>query len=192
MPEPGLLGWRAIDDLARLVGHYCWTEHRVFEVAGALTAAPVEDGAGAEATVWCAAVSRRHGEVARAWADRLPVRAGVDSAGFVTAPSDALAEALEGVEALADSVTGAGALVRGVLPGLERVYARHLGCASAVTEGPVMEVLTAACRVLAGERAAGESLLRGMQYDAHPEARVRTTFEQAFEEMGVLPAVRPS
>ena len=49
--------------------------------------------------VWCAGVSRRHGLLAARWAERLPVRAGVDAAALVTAPAGPLAEALDALAA---------------------------------------------------------------------------------------------
>ena len=78
--------WRGIDELARLVGAYGWVEHRIFQLTGVWASAPSEgaDAApGPELRVWCAAVSRHHGEVAGRWAERLPVRAGIDPAALV-------------------------------------------------------------------------------------------------------------
>ena len=189
MGEP--VSWRSIDELAGVVGRYCWTEHRIFEVAGAWAAAPSGDTAGAEVRVWCAALSRRHGDLARNWAERLPVRAGVDAAALV-APSTALASAFDALAEVADPVRGAAMLVGPVLGGLDAVYARDLETASPVREGSVAEVLVAARRALAAERASGEAVLRGMQTGGEDGSRVRDAFERAFEEIGIFPAVRPS
>jgi hypothetical protein len=186
--------WRSIDELARLVGRYCWTEHRIFELAGAWATAPAPDaadGVGAEVRVWCAAVSRRHGDLARSWAERLPVRAGVDPAAFV-APSGQLASAFDALGAVTDPVCGAGVLAGPVLAGLDAAYGAHLKTASAVSEGPVAEVLVAARLTLAADRASGEALLRGMQTAGTDALSGRDDFERAFEEMGIFPAVRPS
>ena len=84
-------GWRGIDELAALVGHYGWLEARLFELTGRWATAPAGDGAAPdgradELRVWCAAASRRHGELAAHWAQRLPVRAGVDAGALVVAP----------------------------------------------------------------------------------------------------------
>ena len=102
MAEPA--GWRGIDELAALVGHYGWLEARLFELTGRWATAPAGDGAAPdpradELRVWCAAASRRHGQLAAHWAQRLPVRAGVDAGSLVVAPSGALAEALDALEA---------------------------------------------------------------------------------------------
>jgi hypothetical protein len=186
--------WRSIDELARLVGRYCWTEHRIFELAGAWATAPAEDAAdatGAEVRVWCAAVSRRHGDLARCWAERLPVRAGVDAAALV-APSGQLASAFDTLGAVADPMGGAGVLAGPVLGSLDTAYAGHLETASAVSEGPVVEVLVAARHALAAERASGQALLRGMQPAGEDGPPLGDDFERAFGEMGIFPAVRPS
>jgi hypothetical protein len=185
------VAWRGIDELAGLVGRYCWIEHRIFERAGAWAAAPSGDASGAEVRVWCAAVSRRHGDLARCWAERLPVRAGVDAAALV-APSVPLASAFDTLAAEANPVRGASMLVGPVLGGLDGVYARHLETASSVSEGSVAEVLVAAHRALAAERASGQALLRGMQVAGSDGAAGRDDFERAFEEIGIFPAVRPS
>ena len=179
--------WRTIDELARLVGCYCWTEHRLFEVGGVWAGVSCGDSSGAEVQVWCAALSRRHGELARSWAARLPVRAGIDASAFVSPPSNRLAAAFDALAAL-DPGAGVGVLAGPVLEGLDGLYARHLASVSPVREGPVAEVLVAARGVLAGERSSREGLLRGMQ--ALPE--LQETFQRTFEEIGVLPAVRPS
>ena len=197
MPDPPLpdappVVWRTIDDLAHAVGHYCWIEHRVFEVAGAWAGVPGGDGPAAEVRVWCAAVSRRHGELARAWAERLPVRAGVDPAALVVAPPGRLAEAFEALGALADPMAGAAVLAGSVLAGLDNLYARLLETASPVTEASAAEVLVAARHVLAGERASAAALPRGMRPAAGPQQSPGGAFEQAFDEMGIFPAVRPS
>jgi hypothetical protein len=192
VPEPVV--WRRIDELARLVGRYCWTEHRIFELAGAWATAPATDGVeavGAEVRVWCAAVSRRHGDLARSWAERLPVRAGVDPAALV-APSGQLASAFDALGAVTDPVCGAGVLAGPVLAGLDAAYAGHLETASAVNEGPVAEVLVAARLTLAADRASGRALLRGMQTSGEKGLPLRDDFERAFGEIGIFPAVRPS
>jgi len=192
LPDAPPVVWRTIDDLAHAVGHYCWIEHRVFEVAGAWAGVPGGDGPAAEVRVWCAAVSRRHGELARAWAERLPVRAGVDPAALVVAPPGRLAEAFEALGALADPMAGAAVLAGSVLAGLDNLYARLLETASPVTEASAAEVLVAARHVLAGERASAAALPRGMRPAAGPQQSPGGAFEQAFDEMGIFPAVRPS
>jgi hypothetical protein len=79
-----------------------------------------------------------------------------------------------------------------VLAGLDRLYARLLETASPVTEAPVAEVLVAARRALAGERASAAAWPQGMQASGTAPPSAGHAFEQAFEEMGIFPAVRPS
>ncbi len=90
---------------------------------------------------WCAAVARRHGELATRWAERLPVRAGVDAGALVRPPSAEMAEAFERLGALDEVGAGAAVLVSAVLPRLGEIYGAHLATASPVSEGSVAEVL---------------------------------------------------
>ena len=196
--------WRGIDELARLVGAWCWTEQRVFEITGAWgsTVRPGDDagerlGSGVPSlTLWCAAAARRHGDLARAWADRLPVRAGVDRAALVTPPAAALAADLDTLGALPVGLEGFAVLVEAVLPGLRRVYADHLATASPVSEGPVIELLVGAGTVLAGEISDAGRLLAARWSGGHGAGPVVPALVAAFERSlgpgGVFPAVRPS
>jgi len=193
--------WRGIDELDRLVGAYCWVEHRIFELTGAWAsahcdgaAAETESAAGLEAErrVWCAAVSGHHGTLAGCWAERLPVRAGVDRAALVTAPDGPLAGALDALGAEPDLGAGVAVLVQTVLPRLEATYLAHLRAATAVSEAPVMEVLAGAQRLLAGEIRGGRPLVEGFGTQPEPGARLGELFEQAFEQSSIFPAVRPS
>ncbi len=196
MAEPA--GWRGIDELAALVGHYCWLEGRLFELTGLWATAPARDGsepdaAADELRVWCAASSRRHGELAARWARRLPVRAGVDAGALVAAPSAALAEALVALEAGVEPGDGVAVLVGTVLPWVDELYRRHAALALAVSEGPVQEVLAEARRALGGEIRGGRSLLgRGGAEPFVTSRTIVTVLSQALEEICVLPAVHPS
>ena len=128
-----------IDELAELVGAYCWVEHRIFELTGCLgdrAGGRRGTAAAAELRVWCAAASRRHGALAGRWAERLPVRAGVDPAELVRAPAGPLAGALERPGGRARRRSGrVGALVETVLPWLGGVYGAHLRTALARQRG---------------------------------------------------------
>jgi len=188
--------WRGIDELAELVGAYCWLEHRVFELAGAWAtggAGGDDHRAGAaELRVWCAAVSRRHGALAARWAERLPVRAGVDPAELVRAPAGPLAGALGALAGGSGPPGHVGALVATVLPRAGGIYGAHLGSASPVSEGPVLEVLAEAGRVLAGEIPSGRALLAGLPGAADQGASLGEAIERAFDATRVFPAVRAS
>jgi hypothetical protein len=197
-------GWRSIDELAALVGHYCWIEGRLFGLTGGWASAPTAFGApdatGAasngrrdEFRVWCAAASRRHGELAARWTGRLPVRAGVDAGALIVAPSSALAGAFDVLEAEADLGQGVAALVGAVLPWLDRTYERHAAVAPTVSEAPVLEVLMEARRVVGGEIRGGGTLLGNAGEESPVTSRtIMTILGQALEEISVLPAVHPS
>ncbi len=90
--------WRGIDELAGLVGAYCWVENRIFEISGAWASRASHDAAEVldpALRVWCAGVSARHGALALRWTERLPVRAGVDPRALVTAPAGPLAGTMD-------------------------------------------------------------------------------------------------
>ena len=193
--------WRGVDELALLVGAYCWVEHRIFELTGAWATAP-GDGSAAEAEseaaleaerrVWCAAVSGHHGVLAGCWGERLPVRAGVDRTALVAAPEGPLAGAMDVLGAEANLGAGVVVLVQTLLPRLNATYLTHLRAAAAVREGPVMEVLAGAQRLLAGEIRGGRRLVAGNGAAPERAARIGDLFEQAFEQSSIFPAVRPS
>ena len=193
MAEPAV-GWRSIDDLAALVGAYCWIEHRLFELTGAWASEVAGDGtdaAGGELRVWCAAAAQRHGALSERWAGRLPVRAGVDSAALVMAP-EGLAEVIDELAGVQELAAGVGALVETVLPWAGGVYGSHLAAASPVSEGSVMEVLVEARRVGRAEIRGGRALLGRLGGAGTPARHLGTTFERAFADRVVLPAVRPA
>ncbi len=197
MPEPAAgeeRGWRTIDELAALVGAYCWLEHRIFEVTGAWATAPgAVDGDVAELRVWSASTSRRHGALAGRWAERLPVRAGVESAALVTAPDgpEGLAEAFGELATTKELAVGVAALVETVLPWVGGVYGSHLAVATPVSEGSVMEVLAEARREGSAEIEGGRSLLGRLPKAGKPSGHLGEPFKRALATKGVSPAVRP-
>jgi hypothetical protein len=193
--EPASAGWRTIDDLAGLVGAYCWVEHRIFEVTGSWASEPARLDMGLdELRVWCAASGRRHGALAGRWAERLPVRAGVDRVALVEAPARpvGLADSLGELAATKDLVAGVGALVATVLPWLDGIYAAHLDAASPVSEASVIETLVEARRGCQAEIKGGQSLLARLPGMGTPPLHLGKTFERSFADQGVFPAVRPS
>jgi hypothetical protein len=188
------VGWRDIDELAALVGHYCWLEHRLFEMTGRWAGlSRAADGADDALAVWCAAASRRHGGLSRSWAERLPVRAGVDRDALVVSPAGPLAEALQELEALGDLRGGVWALVATVLPWVGGVYLAHERTVSAVSEAPVAEVLVEARRVVSVETQGGRSLLESALGGGIEAPRtIVTVLTRAVDETRVFPAVHPS
>jgi hypothetical protein len=190
-----LAPWRGIDDLAALVGAFCWLEHRLFELTGHWATAPgdgyASEASAAECRVWCAASSRRHGALAGRWAERLPVRAGVDPAALVHAPEGPLAPALDGLAAT-EAPGGLGLLVETVLPWVGEVYALHLSRTTPVSEAPVIEVLVEGRRAAAGELREGRSVLERLPTKGSPSRHVRHALERALAASRIFPAVRPS
>jgi hypothetical protein len=193
--DPGTRAWRGIDELAGLVGAYCWVEDRIFELSGprATGAEPDPEGGLEPALrVWCAGVSRRHGVLAARWAERLPVRAGVDRAALVTPPVGPLAGALAAMAATPEARVGVGTLVQSVFPRLRSVYGLHGRTASPVTEGSVLEVLAAAQQDLTAEMSRGRALLKGSSEGLTRDAALGPDIERAFAETSVFPAVPAS
>jgi hypothetical protein len=187
--------WRGIDELAALVGTYCWIERHIFVMTGLWAAASgADDGdtAGAEARVWCAASSRRHGDLAARWAGRLPVRAGVDACALVRAPSGALGDAFAELVAVPEATAGLAPLVEAVLPALDAVYRAHLESASPVSEASVLEVLTGARREVAAEIRGGRALVEALPEGSAQADHLGVQVERAFAETDVFPGVRPS
>ncbi len=187
--------WRGIEELAGLAGAYCWTENRVFQLSGVWAAAPAragEPGLDPALRVWCAGVSRRHGELAVRWAERLPFRAAVDRAALVGAPAGPLAGALDALAAVPDTPVAVAALVEKVLPRLRGVYGAHLASATPVSDGPVLDVLAAAHRDLAGEISRGGSLLQGSAGGLTRDGALDAEIERAFDQTSVFPAVPAS
>jgi hypothetical protein len=189
--ESGSRDWRGIEELAVLVGAYCWVENRIFELSGAW-ASDENGGLQPDLRVWCAGVSRRHGALAARWAERLPVRAGVERAALVAAPAGPLAGALGAMAATPDARVGVGTLVQTALPRLRAVYAQHRRTASPVSEGSVLEVLTAALQDLRAETSSGRALLQGSPGGLTRDAALGPDVERAFAETSVFPAVLPS
>jgi hypothetical protein len=197
VPEPAAAGggaWRTIDELAALVGAYCWIEQRIFEVTGAWATGPgpVDDDT-AELRVWAAATSRRHGTLAGRWADRLPARAGVEPATLVTAPSGpaGLAEAFGDLGATKELAVGVAALVETVLPWVGGVYGSHLATATPVSEASVMEIMVEARREASAEIRGGRTLLGRLPEAGTPSRHLGEAVKRAFAVSGVSPAVRP-
>ena len=186
--------WRGIDELAELVGAYCWVENRVFEVSGTWASGADDDARAVldpALRVWCAAVSGRHGALTSRWAERLPVRAGVDPGALVTAPPGPLAGVLDTLAA-SPAPVGVTTLIGAVLPGLLDVYGAHLRTASPAGEAPVLEVLAGARRVLGGEIPSGHLLLEGSPEGLTRDGALDQTVKQAFEATRVFPADSPS
>ena len=137
-------------------------------------------------------MSARHAAVSLQWRDRLPARAGVDVTALVVAPSRADDDALTLLDGQSDDLLRLGGLIEVVLPRLHSAYRAHLGQASAVSEGPVIEVLRHIAAAGDREIGQGQALLRPDQRpgrigpaDAPPGRKswqdICRTLERSFE-----------
>ena len=135
----------------------------------------------------------QHATFAGRWADRLPVRAGVEPAALVTAPAEpeGLAEAFEELGATKALVSGVSALVETVLPWVGGVYGSHLAVATPVSEASVMEVLVEGRREAVAEIQGGRTLLESFAVARKPSRHLSEVFKRAFNPKRVTPAVRP-
>ena len=197
MPEVEVAprAWRGIDELAGLIGAYCWVENRIFELSGAWATGASGSPAGGlppALRVWCASLSRRHGLLAARWAERLPVRAGVDRSALVCAPPGPLVGAFHALAAAPDALVGAAAMVEAVLPCLQAVYEVHGQTATPVSEGSVLQVLAGAHRDLAAEISGGRILLEDSANGLTRDAALGPEVKRAFAETRVFPAVPAS
>ncbi len=185
---------------AALVGEYRWIETTLYATLGAwVSELPL-----AGVQVQLDAQSMRHAWHAELFADRLPVRAGVDP-DALTRPSAAtlaLFAALDGVE-LTGSGPGAtwppadreptprpgalprlAGLYRVVLPRLVTTYTRHLRVASGVSDGPLRRALTLVLRDEVEDWMAGERLVQRLVNRPHDVAAVYG-FQERLESVAV-------
>ena len=134
--------FRSIEDLATQVGHFCWLEHRLFELTGAWASEPAPGVAGVNA--YFHALSIGHGSLAVQWCSHLPVRAGIDPDSLVV-PSPGSAEtALASLADATDQVARLHGLVTVLLPRLLVTYDEDLAHASPVSETPIRSLLEVA------------------------------------------------
>jgi hypothetical protein len=192
--------FRPIDELAALVGGYCWVEGRLFEMTGVWAGA---EGGRPGITVCCHELSSLHGDNAMRWRERLPVRAGVDTGALVVAPPgwDAVLGALADQPEPFLQLSG---LVDAVLPRLRSGYRDHLAGAAVVREAPVIAVLRPAGAGLEHAIALGNACLAtvsqaGLQGDnsdgelARKRAEFGQDLQRLFEDgFRIFPAARAS
>jgi hypothetical protein len=150
---------RTIGQLADRVGAYAWVEDRLFALMGQWAVGGEGGERRPEVTVFLSTESRRHGALALAWHERLPVRAGVDRDQLVIAPPGPLAEVFERLEREGEVATRLAGLAGVILPRVLASYAEHLASANPASEGPVLAVLQRARHGGSMEIAVGQSLM---------------------------------
>jgi hypothetical protein len=182
-----------LETTAALVGEYRWIETALYATLGAW----VVDLPLAGVQVHLDAQSMRHAWHAELFADRLPVRSGVDP-DALTRPSPAAAAllaAMDGVEPVGDgpgaswppegeAVPRPGALprlaglYRVVLPRLVTTYTRHLWVTSPVADAPLRRALTLVLRDATEDWMAGERLVQRLVDRPHDVAAVYEFLER--------------
>ena len=176
------------DVTAALVGEYRWIETTLFATTGAWVA----DMTVAGVQVHLDAQSMHHAWHAELFADRLPVRAGVDPDALTrpSAGASALFAALDGIEV---PVEGPGStwlpadrerpprpgalprlagLYRVVLPRLVTSYTRHLRVVAPVADAPLARALQLVLRDSVEDWMAGERLVQRLVARPHDVAAV--------------------
>jgi hypothetical protein len=148
---------------ARTIGHWAWTERRVFECFGAWAGTTPES----TAAVCFGEMSRRHGWHAELWVDRLPELASVDAESLVVAPGPDTAALLDAMAADGDpsAVRRLSAAYRVLLPLLVTQYRAALGTVSAVAEPSLGRWLDIVLRDDLEEWSRGQSLLASVLVD---------------------------
>lgn len=150
-PVPGL----GIEDGARLLGAYAWTEGRLFEVTGALAA----DERWPEAVVLFDAQSQQHAWHASLFAERLPLLPGLEAGGLTRAPSPAVSGALDRLASAPGSAARLAVLARVLLPRLVTGYRRHLARSRPWSDGPLTRALRLVVRDEVEAQLEAEALL---------------------------------
>ncbi|HEX3794233.1 MAG TPA: hypothetical protein VHV57_07005 [Acidimicrobiales bacterium] len=182
--------FRTIDELAAQVGHFCWLEHRIFELTGAWASEPAPDVAAIN--VFFHTASMVHGGLAVEWRGHLPVRAAIDPDAFVVPPPAPAAAVMADLAGAADQVTRLSGLVGVVLPRLLATYSADLVQASPVSEAPVRALLALAAFSGQSELERGNRLLQSALQIAEQPGKVRE-FGQALERslndtIGIFPS----
>ena len=188
------------DVTAALVGEYRWIETTLFAMLGAwVTEMPV-----AGVQVHLDAQSLRHAWHAELFADRLPVRGGVDPDALTrpSAASAALFAALDGIEVPAEgpgstwppadrvraprpgALPRLAGLYRVVLPRLVTSYTRHLRVVAPVADAPLARALRLVLRDGVEDWMAGERLVQRLVTRPHDVAAIYE-FQQHLESVAV-------
>lgn len=156
---------------SRRLGAYLWIESRLYEVVGSWAREAPEP----EAKVLFDLLSSHHSWRADLWAGHMPRLKEIDLAELVRAPTPALEETLNWLEA--PSETAGGVTPRGgsgeteslmiahgrvILPRLAAVYRRHLARTSPASDAPLIRSLNIAASDISDDWAEEERALQGI------------------------------
>lgn len=143
---------------ATLVGAYRWAEDRLFALTGRWSSEATMTPA---VQVHLFEASRGHAERAEAWAERLPVLAGMDPVALAR-PIGVLEPLLSALAAEEGAAARLAGLQRVVRPALDATYRRHLARVSPVADLPVARTLRMALADLEEDLVAGAAVLDGL------------------------------
>jgi hypothetical protein len=177
-PAPGAASL-PLDVTAALVGEYRWVETTLWSTLGAWVVDLPLPGI----QLHVDAQSMRHAWHAELFAERLPVRAGVDP-DALTVPSPAtaaLVAALDGRDgddgARPAALPRLAGLYRVVLPRLVTTYTRHLRVTASVADAPLRRALRLVLRDEVEDWLAGERLVQHLVQRPHDVAAVHGFLE---------------
>jgi hypothetical protein len=146
-----------LETSARMAGHHCWVESRLFEILGSWVASTPAVGA----KLMLDRHSRQHAWRAAQWWERLPVLADVDRSALVA--DSAVGGWSRPLAAMAgiDGVVGRlAAAYRVALPRVCTSYARHSCIASPVSDGSTLRTLRIVAPDATADWVEGESALQ--------------------------------
>lgn len=179
--------WRGLLATAQQVGHYSWTERRLFEILGGWSVTESDPAL----KVQLDAQSHRHAWHAALLFDRLPELREVDAEALIVAPSPAFATVLDDLDATGRTVDRLVGLHRVVLPPLLAAYRDEVDARTDVADGSLRRWLGLVIADLDADRLAGEQMLRDMLDEPGadaPSADHAAALERAWSLAGGLRA----
>ncbi|HUY63784.1 MAG TPA: hypothetical protein VMV14_04635 [Acidimicrobiales bacterium] len=147
-----------IEQAARLLGAYAWSERRLFEALGAWAA----DEVSAAAAVLFDAQSQQHAWHAALFEERLPLLAHLPAGDVIAPPSPEVGRAMDGLGAMAGTLVRLATMARLVLPRLVAGYRAHLLATAAITDAPVVRALRLVLRDEVEAWVEAESLVQAL------------------------------
>ena len=165
-----LPGRFSVEDTARRVGHYKWTEMRIFELMGGWVATVPELDIKLRLGTHC----YHHAWHSELWHKRLPELREMNPDRLTVAPNpqyEAFAEALGEPEAPDQTIEKLVGLYRVLLPRLIAAYTYHLNNTSEITDGPTIRSLKFCLQDDLEEWREGEMLIQSLLESEQDVAR---------------------
>lgn len=177
--------WRGLLATARQVGHYAWTERRLFEILGAWSV----HGSEPSVAVLLDAQSHQHAWHASVLFDRLPELREVDADALLVAPSPAFERWVDDLGATDDTVGRLTGLYEVVLPGLLAAYRTEVSTRTDVGDASLRRWLGRLIVDLEDAVGVGDDALAGLLTDpalAASAASRRESFDLGWSDAGGL------